>query len=86
MLGCMEVESPPSTLDTHTGPGRKQICRPEVMRSMAGRRRNWTLEQKLADVGEMARCDNLTTFARELDIGTSLLCAWRRELGYAALA
>lgn len=86
MLGCMEAESRTSALDTHTGVGRKQIHRPEVLGSMAGRRRNWTLEQKLAFVGEMARCDNITAFAREHDIRTSLLYTWRRELRYALQA
>ena len=39
-----------------------------------------------AIVGEMARCDNITTFAREHDIRTSLLYTWRRELRYALQA
>lgn len=86
MMGCMEVDSLTSALDTHTGVGRERSYRPEVLRGMAGRRRNWTLEQKLAIVGEMARCDNVTTFAREHDIRTSLLYTWRRELRYALQA
>jgi transposase len=86
MLGCMEVDGPASVLDTHTGVGRKRSYRPEVLGSMAGRRRNWTLEQKLAIVSDMARCDNITAFAREHDIRTSLLYTWRRELRYALQA
>lgn len=86
MLCCMEADSLTSALDTHTGVGRERMHRPEVLRSMAGRRRTWTLEQKLAIVGEMARCDNITTFAREHDIRTSLLYTWRRELRYALQA
>jgi len=82
----MEADSPTSALDTHIGVGRERSHRPEVLRGMAGRRRNWTLEQKLAIVGEMARCDNITTFAREHDIRTSLLYTWRRELRYALQA
>lgn len=50
---------------------------------MAGRRRVWTLEQKLAVVAQMERCDNIAAFARQHDIRTSLLYTWRRELRYA---
>lgn len=50
---------------------------------MAGRRRVWTLEQKLALVAEMERCENIAAFARERDISTALLYTWRRELRYA---
>lgn len=86
MLGSMEIDGLGSALDTHTGVGRKRNYRAEVLGSMAGRRRNWTLEQKLAIVSEMARCDNITAFAREHDIRTSLLYTWRRELRYALQA
>ena len=51
-----------------------------------GAGRNWTLEQKLAILGEMARCNNITTFSREHDIRTSLLYTWCRELRYALQA
>jgi len=50
---------------------------------MAGRRRVWTLEQKLALVSEMERCDNVAAFAREREISTALLYTWRTELRYA---
>lgn len=50
---------------------------------MAGRRRIWTLEQKLALVADMERCDNIAAFARERDVSTALLYTWRRELRYA---
>lgn len=50
---------------------------------MAGRRRFWSLEQKLAIVAEAERCDNLTALARRHDIRTSLLYTWRREFRYA---
>ena len=50
---------------------------------MAGRRRSWSLEQKLAIVSEAQGCDNLTELARRHDIRTSQLYTWRRELRYA---
>lgn len=50
---------------------------------MPGRRRVWTLEQKLALVSEMERSDNIAAFAREREISTALLYTWRRELRYA---
>ena len=53
---------------------------------MAGRRRIWTLEQKLAIVAEMERCGNIAAFSRQHDIRTSLLYTWRREFRYAAAA
>ena len=79
----MEPDSLTSALDTRTGVGLERVCRPELLRSMAGRRRPWTLEQKLAMVREMTRCDNIAAFARQHDIRTSLLYTWRRELRYA---
>ena len=81
-LGGMEADSLTSALDTRTGVGLGPVRRPEVLRHMAGRRRIWTLEQKLAIVGEMARCGNIAAFARQHDIRTSLFCTWRRELRY----
>jgi len=53
---------------------------------MAGRRRLWTLEQKLALVADMEHCDNIAAFARERDVSTALLYTWRRELRYAVAA
>lgn len=50
---------------------------------MVGRRRSWSLEQKLAIVAEAQHCDNLTALARRHDIRTSQLYTWRRELRYA---
>ena len=82
-MGGMEADSLTSALDTRTGVGLEPVRRPEVLRSMAGRRRIWTLEQKLAIVGEMARCGNIAEFSRQHDIRTSLLYTWRRELRYA---
>lgn len=72
-----------SGLDTRSGVGLEPMGRAEVLRAMAGRRRTWTLEQKLAIVAQMERCGNIAAFAREHDICTSLLYTWRRELRYA---
>ena len=47
---------------------------------MAARRRAWTLEQKLALVSEMERCDNIAAFARERDLSTALLHARKAGL------
>lgn len=69
-----------SGLDTRSGVGLEPLGRAEVLRAMAGRRRTLTLEQKLAIVAEMERCDNIAAFACEHDIRTSLLYTWRREL------
>lgn len=70
-------------LDTRTGVGREPVRRVEVLSEMAGRRRSWSLEQKLAIVAEAQHCDNLSELARRHDIRTSQLYTWRRELRYA---
>jgi transposase len=75
-----------TVLDTGTGVGPEPARRVEVLSGMAGRRRSWSLEQKLAIVAEAQGCDNLAAFARRHDIRTSLLYTWRRELRYAAEA
>lgn len=82
----MEDDNPTSALDTCTGVDREPVSRPEVLRGMAGRRRIWTLEQKLAIVAEMERCDNIAAYSRQYDIPTSLLYTWRREFRYALAA
>lgn len=79
----MDEASFASALDTHAGVALKPVRRVELLRGMAGRRRVWTLEQKLALVAEMERCENIAAFARERDISTALLYTWRRELRYA---
>ena len=86
MMGCMDDDSLASALDTYTGVAREPVCRPELLGAMAGRRRIWTLEQKLAIVAELEHCDNIAAFARRHDIRTSLLYTWRRELRYARAA
>jgi transposase len=78
-VGCMEDGSLASALDTRTGVGLEPVRRAELLGSTAGRRRVWTLEQKLAIVAQMERCDNIAAFARQHDIRTSLLYIWRRE-------
>jgi len=82
----MEDASLTTVLDTRTGVGREPPRRVEVLSGMAGRRRSWTLEQKLAIVAEAEGCDNLAALARRHDIRTSMLYTWRRELRYAAEA
>ena len=72
-----------TALDTRTGASREPVRRVEVLGAMAGRRRSWSLEQKLAIVAEAQGCDNLTELARRHDIRTSQLYTWRRELRYA---
>ncbi len=75
-----------TALDTSIGAALKPVHRVEVLSEMAGRRRAWRLEQKLALVAEMERCDNIAAFARERDVSTALLYTWRRELRYAVEA
>ncbi len=73
-------------LDTHTGVGPEPPRRLELLSGMAGRRRPWTLEQKLAIIAEAEHCGNLAAVARRHDIRTSQLYTWRRELRYAVEA
>lgn len=70
-------------LDTRTGVSPEPVRRLEVFNGTVGRRRSWTLEQKLAIVAEAQHCDNLTALARRHDIRTSQLYTWRREFRYA---
>lgn len=72
-----------TALDTDIGVRLKPVRRIEVLAGMPGRRRVWTVEQKLELVAEMERCDNVAAFAREREISTALLYTWRRELRYA---
>lgn len=64
----------------------RRAGRVEVVGRLAGRRRVWTLEQKLALVLDMQRCNNIAAFARKREIGTALLYTWRRELRRAMKA
>jgi len=70
-------------LDTHSGVSPEPARRLELLSRMAGRRRAWTLEQKLAIVTASERRDNMAALARRHDIRTSQLYTWRRELRYA---
>lgn len=74
---------PMSALDTRTGVVPEPVRRVELLSGMAGRRRSWSLEQKLEIVSEAQGCDNLAELARRHDIRTSQLYTWRRELRYA---
>ncbi len=79
----MDDDALRTALDTRTGVGPEPVRRIEVLSGMVGRRRFWSLEQKLAIVAEAQHCDNLTELARRHDIRTSQLYTWRRELRYA---
>lgn len=79
----MDDEALTTALDTRTGVGPELLRRAEILGPMVGRRRSWSLEQKLAIVAEAQHCDNLTELARRHDIRTSQLYTWRRELRYA---
>lgn len=79
----MEHEALKIALDTRTGVSPQLVGRSELLGPMAGSRRSWSLEQKLAIVAEAQHCDNLTELGRRYDIRTSQLYTWRRELWYA---
>lgn len=82
----MEDFTPPTALDTSTGAAREPVRLVELLSGMVGRRRSWSLEEKLAIVAEAEGCDNMTALARRHDIRTSQLYTWRRELRYAMQA
>jgi len=85
-MARMEDLALTTRLDTHTGVSPEPARRVELLSGMAGRRRSWTLEQKLAIVTASERCDNMAALARRHDIRTSQLYTWRRELRYAVEA
>lgn len=82
----MDDTTIPSALDTDTGAALKPVRRQEVLNGLTGRRQIWTLEEKLALVAEIERCENIATLSRDRDVNTSLLYTWRRELRYAVQA
>ena len=82
----MDDDALTTALDIRTEGRREPVRRLEVFSNMAGRRRAWSLEQKLAIVAEAEHCDNLSALARRHDIRTSQLYTWRRELRYACQA
>jgi transposase len=51
-----------TALDTDIGVPLKPVRQIEVLAGMPGRRRVWTLEQKLALVSEIGRSDNICGF------------------------
>lgn len=82
----MDEDTLTTGLDTRTGVGPESPRRLELLNGTAGRRRSWSLEQKLTIVAEAEHCDNLSALARRHDIRTSQLYTWRRELRYAVKA
>lgn len=82
-LAWMEEFASTTTLDMQTGASLEPVVHTEVLRSMAGRRRHWSLEQKLAIVSEAERCGNVTAVCRRYDVRPSLVYTWRREFRYA---
>jgi transposase len=72
-----------SAMDTRTEAGLEPMRRAEVLGEMAGPRRSWSLDQKLAIVAEADRRDNMTALAKRHGIRTSMLHTWRREFRYA---
>lgn len=82
----MRPDLPASALDTSTEAARSDVRRLEVLRQLRGRRRLWSLEQKLAILADADRSDNIAALARRFDISTSLIYTWRRELRYARQA
>jgi transposase len=58
----MDDLTPTSTLDTDAGATLKPVGHLEVLKGMTGRRRTWTLEEKLALVAEMERSGNIAAF------------------------
>lgn len=85
-LACMDEDTLTTGLDTCTGVGLEPPRRVELLTRMAGRRRLWSLEQKLAIVAEAEHCDNLSALAQRYDIRRSQIYTWRRELRYAVAA
>lgn len=79
----MEDYTPTTALDISTGAAREPVRRVELLSGMVGRRRSWSLDEKLAIVAEAEGCDNMTALARRHDIRTSQLYTLRRELRYA---
>lgn len=51
-----------------------------------GRRRKWSVSEKMAIVAEMAGSDNISELARRHGLRSSQLFTWRRELRYASEA
>jgi transposase len=82
----MRPDPPETALDTRTKVARSEVRRLEVMGQMTGRRRFWSVDQKLAILAAADQSDNTAALARRYDIRTSLIYTWRRELRYARQA
>ncbi|HEX4041587.1 MAG TPA: transposase [Xanthobacteraceae bacterium] len=68
-----------------TGASLEPVRRIEVFTG-EGRRRKWSVSEKMAIVAEMAGGDNISEVARRHGLRPSQLFTWRRELRYAAEA
>lgn len=81
----MGWDAPGAMSGSSTGASSEPFRRFEVFTG-TGRRRSFTVEEKLAYVAEMADCGNICELARRHDLRPSQLFTWRRELRYAAEA
>lgn len=81
----MEEDPPGAMSGSGAGASSEPFRRFEVFTG-GGRRRSFTIEQKLALVAQMADCGNICELARRHDLRPSQLFTWRRELRYAAEA
>lgn len=81
----MERDLPGAMSGSSAGASPKLYQRFEVYTG-TGRRRSFTLDEKLGLVAEMAVCDNISALARRHTLRPSQLFTWRRELRYAAQA
>lgn len=67
------------------GASPEPIRRFEVLTGV-GRRRSFSVDEKLTLVAQMEGCANISELARRHDLRPSQLFTWRRELRYAAAA
>jgi transposase len=82
----MRPDPPETALDTRTEVARSEVRRLEVLGQMTGRRRFWSVDQKLAILAAADQSENTAALARRYDIRNSLIYTWRRELRYARQA
>ncbi len=81
----MDRDAPGAMSGSGAGVSSEPFRRFEVFTG-AGRRRSFTVEEKLGYVAQMADCGNICELARRHDLRPSQLFTWRRELRYAAEA
>ena len=79
----MDIDAPGAMSGSSAGASPKPFRRFEVFTG-TGRRRSFSIEEKLALVSRMAGCDNISELARLHDLRPSQLFTWRRELRYVA--